>query len=115
VRPSTAGIEGRGEGRGHGAARPSVMLGNASSRKDVKYDVQTLMAPGVKKCVETVKPAAGWSVELAVETTLDEVVDVIPGGKASPMRDCVVEVAWAIRLGPEFRGLTRRTFAAELR
>src|SRR5205085_8638877 len=106
TRPSTIGLEG---GRGHRARRPSIMVGQASGSMTPRPNLKALMKAGVDRCVATVKPAAGWKVEIDLETTLAEVVDVIPNHAPGAMRDCVVEVAWALRLGKEFDDNHRTT------
>ena len=105
VRPSTIGIVGRGRGGG-GSGEGTIGLGNVGligkgggggSRK--RWTLAELMAPGVEACVAAHHPAEGWGLELAVETTSQEIVDVQATGRASrAMTECVVEVAWAVEL-----------------
>ncbi|MCB9714423.1 MAG: proprotein convertase P-domain-containing protein [Myxococcales bacterium] len=117
VRPSTIGIEGRGAGGG-GSGEGTIGLGGVGligkggggggPRK--RWTLAELMAPGVEACVAAHHPAEGWGLELAVETTSQEIVDVQATGRASrAMTDCVVEVAWAVELTWNFEAerLTR--------
>jgi subtilisin-like proprotein convertase family protein len=61
-------------------------------------------------CERKVKPAPGWSVTLAVETTKREVVDVAIKGTPSPMASCLVEEVWALTLDPSVFDLDREDF-----
>ena len=73
----------------------------------------SLVADGAKRCVAQHQPAAGWSVKLTLETTLDEVVDVVPvAGADLPIAACLVEATWAIRLDAAFHE-TRATYPLE--
>ena len=66
-------------------------------------------------CEAEVKPAAGWRVALDVETTRDEIVDVIAGPRdAGAMTACVVEAAWRVRLDPARFPSERETFHVAL-
>ncbi len=64
--------------------------------------IASLMTEGMKRCTEHHRPPAGWSIELDVETTGVEIVDVIAGGEASALRSCLVEETWRIELPGEF-------------
>ncbi len=46
--------------------------------------------------------------QVVVEVTSDEIVDVAVLRELPPMADCVSEGVWALRLGPEFRSVSRR-------
>jgi hypothetical protein len=75
----------------------------------------TLLADAARKCVATHRPAAGWHVELTMETTWDEVVDVVPGtGGSLPIAACLVEAVWAVQLTAAY-DLERETFALAFR
>ncbi len=109
VRPSTIGLplEHMGSGIGHGSGMGS---GGGGMRPPLRPDLMALVATAAKACVATHKPAAGWTVQLAVETTLDEVVDVaIDAGDKLPVASCLVEAVWAVRLTDRF-SLTRDRF-----
>jgi Mg-chelatase subunit ChlD len=105
VRPSTEGIDRgllgsmSGGGGGYG-------LGTLASRGAGRFrkppDLKELLADGVKRCVAQHRPAAGWVARLDVETTLDEIVDVTLRDHETPLRRCLVEEIWKVRLGPQF-------------
>src|SRR5687768_8452233 len=93
TRPSTIGIpsrgvighgSGAGGGYGYGGGR-----GRLAPRPDLRHLVDTTA------CERTVRPAAGWRVALDVETTRDEIVDVIAAARDA-MTACLVETAWAV-------------------
>jgi hypothetical protein len=105
VRPSPIGIDRFGRGRtGSGFGVGGGRGGMRGRETRTPPDLAAMLATGVKRCVATHKPAAGWTFDLDVETTFDEVVDVIAGSKAktSPFGDCLIEVAWAVRLDKRF-------------
>ncbi len=72
------------------------------------WTIEELMEPGVRLCVEGHSPAPGWTVDLEVETTFDEVVDVraprprAQTGASDKMRRCIIEAAWVIELTSNF-------------
>jgi subtilisin-like proprotein convertase family protein len=102
VRPSTIGIERHGSGMGLGSGFGSAG-GSVGCRVDSPApDLAGLLAAAAERCVNELRPPAGWSVALSVETTLDEVVDVAATGTAHPVRECLVEAAWAVRLNGAF-------------
>ena len=104
VRPSTEGLE-RGGGAGFGGRGrrvPRVRMGRAAASPPPLPTIASLLSEGVKRCTDQHGPAAGWSVELDVETTGVEIVDVIAGGKASALRSCLVEETWKLELPDEF-------------
>ncbi len=101
VRPSTAGIERRGGG-GFGLGGRGSGVGRYRKSVRLMPNFKALMRPHVKRCVALHKPNRGWTVALQVETTLDEVVDVIPPKKASGLVRCLVEGAWKVRLNSNF-------------
>ncbi len=100
TRPSTIGLPQGGRIRtGHYGVGSGTggMMGHAAP------DLAALLAPALARCREAQHPPAGWSVTLDVETTLDEIVDVaVPKGDPTGMADCLVEAAWALRLGADF-------------
>jgi subtilisin-like proprotein convertase family protein len=102
VRPSTIGIESHGAGMGLGSGFGSAggSLGCGASR--TPPDLAALLKESAGRCVAELHPPAGWSVALSVETTYDEVVDVAATGTAHPVRECLVEAAWALRLTGAF-------------
>jgi len=99
TRPSTIGLhETTGSGAGFGSANGS-MYGGGGGRARIAPTPMDLVAEGARRCVEQHHPAPGWSVTLDLETTRDEVVDVIAGAGATlPIAACLVEATWAIRL-----------------
>lgn len=104
TRPSTIGLDrgqfglvghGSGSGAGYGMG-----LGALGSRPDLRDLIDT------SACAQKVKPAPGWRVELDVETTKDEIVDVIAGAHDA-MTACLVEAMWNVRLDPATFGSPR--------
>ena len=105
VRPSTIGLEGTGRGGG-GMGEGTIGLGSTgligkgggggSARK--AFTIEELLEEGVQACVDTHAPTDGWRVDLDIESTSREIVDV--EGKSGPaaLRKCMVEAAWAVRL-----------------
>ena len=99
TRPSTIGLIGRGGeemgggfGFGHGGA-----AGGGIGR--VRPDPMALVATAAKKCVAIHTPVAGWQVVVALESTYDEVVDVVTETAAAPaLTSCLVEAVWAVQL-----------------
>jgi hypothetical protein len=100
VRPSTAGIE-RGSiglgntgliGRGGGGGSGSGYHGPSLSQ---------VLAPAVRRCTERLSPRAGWAVDLEVETTDAEIVDVVTKRATdAKLAECIVEGVWATLLPP---------------
>lgn len=99
VRPSTSGFEestfGLGNvgliGRGGGGGSGSI----GSSPPDLK----DLLDPAVRRCEHRLSPAGGWRIELSVETTEGEIVDVMLDSATDPkLAKCVVEEVWSTRL-----------------
>ncbi len=84
--------EGRRSGRT--AAVPSVSIGA------MHRPLRLLLDPSA--CVANEKPPEGWHVELQVESTRDEIVDVRARGPQSPLAACLVEAMWAVRLPRSF-------------
>jgi hypothetical protein len=116
VRPSPIGIV--RQGFGSGGAGMGIGGGRGGMRGDaIRFspDLAGLLAGAVKRCVAAHKPAAGWSIDLEVETTLDEIVDVIAKSPKSPLGDCLIEAAWSLRLDPATFDRERESFAITLR
>jgi len=67
-----------------------------------------------RTCAARYKPAPGWRLTLDIETTRDEIVDVTARSQRSPFTKCLVEAAWAVRLGAQF-DREREKFFVELR
>jgi subtilisin-like proprotein convertase family protein len=95
VRPSTAGIvRETGTGSGFGSGSGGVLHG---ARGRVRPDLARLLAPAIEACLRA-HPVGKDRVLLRVETTLDEVVDVVILGGPREAAHCVAEAAWALRL-----------------
>jgi vault protein inter-alpha-trypsin-like protein/VWA domain-containing protein len=114
VRPSKIGIEDRGGSGNWGAIGSgrygTIGVGSGTSSRtppDLAAKIYT------KRCEKKFKPAADWHVELEIETTRDEIVDVQLKTPASPFADCLVEAAWAVRLDARF-DQERETFSIQL-
>lgn len=101
VRPSTIGLQLVGVGRGGGGTGSGGLgLGHSGTLgRGPAPTLESLVAPGVAACKKKSRPRDGWSLDLAVETTSQEIVDVLP---ARPLTDaldaCVVEAIWAVAL-----------------
>ncbi len=110
TRPSTIGLDrtGVGYGSGLGGMSGGSVAGMAAR---LRPDPKALLADAIKTCVATHKPAAGWQTELTLESTYDEVVDVVVGGGAgAPITTCLVEAVWALQLTGDY-DQTRESFA----
>lgn len=95
VRPSTAGIvreTGTGQGFGSGSGR-----GSGGSSQRPAPDLAKLLGPAIEACLRA-HPVGTDRVQLRVETTRDEVVDVVIIGGPQAAATCVAEAAWALRL-----------------
>ncbi len=109
TRPSTIGLgrygtlgHGSGSGSGYGAGTGALRkVPNLASMIDTKA------------CVAQHKPAAGWKVQLSVETTRDEIVDVAVTGGAGPLATCLLESTWQVRLDSRWN-LDRESFVVDL-
>ncbi len=98
TRPSTIGLPGYGTGSGSGYGDGmGAMQGRAIHSPP---DLGAMIDPAA--CVAQVKPAATWHVELDVDTTKDEIVDVTITGGDAAMARCLVETVWAVRLDNRF-------------
>jgi hypothetical protein len=115
TRPSTIGFDRQGFGAGRGGVSPRVMMGSASVRR-IPPDPRKLFTAGIARCVAAHKPAAGWKVQLRLDTTYDEVVDVAPTatGKPTAFTSCLVEMVWAIQLPATDYNLSRERFTLDL-
>ncbi len=102
VRPSDVGLTGTGfggGGRGEGLGLASVSTVANGGGTCPAYDIKTDVASAANACIRAHKPAKGWSVNMRVFTTYDEVVDVVPGGhKASALTGCLVDAVWTAAL-----------------
>jgi subtilisin-like proprotein convertase family protein len=100
TRPSPIGLE-WGFGRsGFGPGGGGSGYGSGSGTSLKQPDFAKLV--DASACVRQVKPAAGWSVHMSVETTKDEIVDVTAVDATQPMAACLIETVWAIRLDSRF-------------
>lgn len=102
VRPSTEGLLGEEVGDSFGVGGLGMVghgAGGGGSGSLPPPTLAELLAPAVKRCTATHKPAAGWKVELDVETTGIEVVDVqATSARNKAMTDCLVEATWELML-----------------
>ena len=58
-----------------------------------------LLADAVQRCQQTHPAPAGWRVDLSIETTSREIVDIeVTRSTHAPLRDCLVEAAWDLEL-----------------
>lgn len=98
VRPSPIGL---GSGFGtigvgrYGTIGRGSGLGSAAFRSEPDWDSMFDIA----SCMKSQTPSAPWTVDITLETTRMEVVDVAtatPGGMAR----CLVEAVWATKLDP---------------
>lgn len=95
VRPSTAGIDRhQGSGTGFGFGSGS---GSTRQKGPARPDLARLLGPAIEACLRK-HPIGQERGLLKVETTLDEVVDVVIIGGPREATTCVAEAAWALRL-----------------
>lgn len=78
----------------------SCGFGMARYTPNLEAMLRALLAPGVDACAAQFGTAAG--LEVQVEATGDEVVDVTVRGGSGALNECLTEAAWAVRLSPEF-------------
>ncbi len=79
VRPSTEGLLDEEIGESLGLAGLGLVgagAGGDGSGAAPLPSIESLLAPAVDRCVAAHKPASGWKVELELETTGVEIVDV---------------------------------------
>jgi len=93
TRPSTIGLDNAiGAGRygtiGHGSGMGSGYGVGRARRPTISVDPTA--------CLRAHPQTAPWRVELAIETTKDEIVDVT--GPTDLLGACLVETAWSVRL-----------------
>lgn len=102
VRPSKIGIDrmvsrgGSGWGTIGSGSYGTIGHGHGRTTPDLRSLVDTTA------CVAKHSPPSGWKVELAVQTTMAEIVDVSINGGQGRMADCLVETVWAIKLDRQF-------------
>ena len=108
VRPSTIGLDRDMLGAGGTGSGSGMGYGGGSGRVRRPPSLYALINQGAKKCIEKAAGTLpqGWAVTLEVETTLDEVVDVVTTeGAKLPVATCLAEVVWAVRLTADFDDL----------
>lgn len=114
TRPSTIGLERFGVG-GLGSVGYGSGGGSLGTRMRTPPDPMPLVAAAAQRCVERLHPPAGWSVRLTMESTYDEVVDVVvDDGSSSPLVTCLTDAVWAANLTDDF-DLERETFTLTFR
>ncbi|MGH2897195.1 MAG: hypothetical protein ACRDMZ_00860, partial [Solirubrobacteraceae bacterium] len=111
TRPSTIGLPDLGT-IGHGAGGGAGYgYGGGAGRLARRPDLRDLI--DVSSCERNLRPPSGWRVALDIETTRDEVVDVL-APSSDPLTTCLVEAAWAVRLDLAAFPLDRDRFHVEL-
>ena len=109
TRPSTIGLERMGLG-GLGTSGFGAGGGSMGGSVRTPPDPMLLVAAAAQRCVDRLHPPTGWSVRLTMESTFDEVVDVIvDDGSSSPLVTCLTDAVWAAELTDDF-DLERETF-----
>ena len=102
VRPSWDGLEGRTTGAGL-RLQQSRQAGAREIRAAgarIAPDLPAELAPGVRACATKHGLAKGWTVELDVETTWREIVDVqLSSSHGTDAEACITEAVWETRLG----------------
>lgn len=102
VRPSTEGLLGEEIGESFafaGLGSVGAGGGGGGSGAAPLPSLESLLAPAVDRCVAVHKPASGWKVELELETTGVEIVDVqATSARGKGMGECLVEAAWQLML-----------------
>ncbi|HRC58900.1 MAG TPA: VWA domain-containing protein, partial [Kofleriaceae bacterium] len=115
VRPSTVGLTDRDGFGSLGSGRYGTIGHGSGVGSPMGPDPAALLAGAARRCVQQWRPAAGFVVKLELETTHDEVVDVVPvAGGELPVATCIAEAAWALTLPSSFRE-PRRTYPLEFR
>ena len=102
VRPSTIGLDRGGTGWGTIGTGRYGTIGSDSGTGAFRQVPDLLSLINKSACVAKHKPAAGWSVKLAIETTDDEIVDIAVRNGSGPLADCLVETVWTVRLDARF-------------
>ncbi|HSR99407.1 MAG TPA: proprotein convertase P-domain-containing protein [Kofleriaceae bacterium] len=111
TRPSTIGLPdvatiGHGSGAGSGSG-----YGSGGGRLARRPDLRDLI--DTTACERSLHPPTGWRVALDIETTRDEIVDVLAPSR-DPLTTCLVEATWAVRLDLAAFPLERDRFHVEL-
>lgn len=78
----------------------TIGFGHEFTRFRPKSRLHDLLAVGVAGCAAQ-HQRFGWTVELRVETTGLEIVDVEVAGRtgaSAPLRSCITELVWALEL-----------------
>ncbi len=113
TRPSTEGLIDSILGDGLiGNEAGEINGGFGLGRGRQKPNLATMI--DTRPCLAKFPQRDGWEVELAVETTREEVVDVSTDEK-SPFAACLVETAWSLRLDATVFDLDREQFRVALR
>jgi hypothetical protein len=102
VRPSIDGLELEGFGAGGGGSAygrgGGIGLGRVPNPPPA---LAKLLADDITRCARTHVPSQSWRIELDVETTDIEIVDVeAKQASHAGMRTCIVEAVWALELPP---------------
>ena len=116
VRPSTAGIVRNDGSWGIGLGEEGYGGGGfISSRNSERVPPQPglLLEGGVQRCVAKHHPPADWALQLSLESTHREVVDVSLHGPPDPFGICVMEEAWRLELTIAYN-LRRESFLVRL-
>jgi len=100
VRPSVDGLlDEIGETIGLGGMGLVGRGAGGGGRGSVLPRLSDLLAGALARCVQVHAPPRGWGLELEVETTGPEIVDVtVTRATHAPLRECVVAAVWALEL-----------------
>jgi len=100
VRPSIDGLEEEGLGLvGTGRGGGGSGSGTIGLAKSPVPSFAKLLADDITRCVRTHVATQAWSIDLAIETTSREIVDVeAKQASHAALRTCVVEATWALDL-----------------
>jgi hypothetical protein len=104
TRPSRIGLRGGGSGSGSGYGGGRGALAARMVASPLRPDLRALLAPAIERCKQL--HGAG-PLSLEIETTWDEIVDVILKEGADGLGACAVEAVWGARLPPETRSFAR--------
>ncbi len=102
VRPSTVGLEELGNLGLVGSGGGGGFGGRGAIGRPPRRPLSALLAQAVSSCASAHAPAAGWRVNMSIETTYREIVDVQASGAGEAMRACLVEGAWGLALGSAY-------------
>ncbi|HWU91255.1 MAG TPA: hypothetical protein VN253_28505, partial [Kofleriaceae bacterium] len=101
VRPSKIGLGRDGTGWGTiGTGRYGTIGHGYGAGTPMSPDLQSLIPTA--PCLRKHPPSGAWSIQLAVETTKDEIVDVSVRRGAGPLAACLTETVWSLRLDDRF-------------